>query len=110
MYIPYKGAREIGRRKGCTPDFTYTEIADEDRWHFIYTEIRRAGGTGIQYIFLRASRGREGYSKMSIQCKYNMLDKIPYIFFALRADEKGIFICINRIKERGELGGERAVL
>ena len=34
-------------------DFTYTEIADEDRLHFIYTEIRRAG---------RASRGREGYS------------------------------------------------
>ena len=59
MYIPYKGASEIGRRKGCTPDFTYTEIADEDRLHFIYTEIRRAGGTGIQYIFLRASRGRK---------------------------------------------------
>ena len=34
-------------------DLTYTEIADEDRLHFIYTEIRRAG---------RASRGREGYS------------------------------------------------
>ena len=63
MYIPYKGAREIGRRKGCTPDFTYTEIADEDRWHSIYTEIRRAGGTGIQYSFPRASRGREGYAR-----------------------------------------------
>ena len=48
---------------------------------------------------------------MSIQCKYNMLDTIPYnFFFALRADEKGVFICIYRIKERGKLGGERAVL
>ena len=46
-----------------TPDFTYTEIADEDRWHSIYIEIRRAGGTGIQYNFLRASRGREGYAR-----------------------------------------------
>ena len=64
MYIPYKGAREIGRRKGCfTLDITYTEIADEDRWHSIYIEIRRAGGTGIQYSFLRASRGREGYAR-----------------------------------------------
>ena len=111
MYIPYKGAREIGRRKGCTPDFTYTEIADEDRWHFIYTEIRRAGGTGIQYIFLRASRGREGYNYLYIQYKYNMLDTIPdNFFFALRADDKGVLICMYRIKERGELGGERSVL
>ena len=48
---------------------------------------------------------------MYIQYKYNMLDTIPYnFFFALRADEKGVFICIYRIKEGGELGGERAVL
>ena len=102
----------IGRRKGCfTLDFTYTEIADEDRWHSIYIEIRRAGGTGIQYIFLRASRGREGYNYLYIQYKYNMLDTIPYIFFfALHADEKGVFICIYRIKARGKLGGERAAL
>ena len=40
-----------------------------------------------------------------------MLDTIPYIFFfALRADEKGVCICIYRLKERGELGGERVVL
>ena len=40
-----------------------------------------------------------------------MLDPIPYIFFfALRADEKGVCICIYRLKERGELGGERVVL
>ena len=40
-----------------------------------------------------------------------MLDTIPCnCFFALRADEKGVFICIYRIKERGKLGGERAVL
>ena len=40
-----------------------------------------------------------------------MLDTIPYIFFfALHADEKGVFICIYRIKERVKLGGERAVL
>ena len=50
---------------------------------------------------------------MSIQYKYNMLDTMPgpYIFFfALRADVKGVFICIYRIKARGKLGGERAVL
>ena len=87
MYIPYEGAREIGRRKGCfTLDFTYTEIADEDRWHSIYIEIRRAGGTGIQYSFLRASRGREGYARSNT----------IHFFFALRADEKGVCICIYR--------------
>ena len=40
-----------------------------------------------------------------------MLHTIPYnLFFAPRADEKGVFICIYRIKARGKLGGERAVL
>ena len=29
-------------------------------------------------------------------------------FFALRADGKGVFLCIYLMKERGELGGEWA--
>ena len=48
---------------------------------------------------------------MYILYKCNMLHTIPYnFFFAPRADEKGVFICIYRLKERGELGGERVVL
>ena len=112
MYIPYKGAREIGRRKGCfTLDFTYTEIADEDRWHSIYIEIRRAGGTGIQYIFLRASRGWEGCAYMYMQYKlyyqntlhvliHYMQYVIQYIL-SLRSARKrrGVVICVHNIKQ-----------
>ena len=66
----------------------------------------------VYNTFFSALRANgKGYSYLYIQYKYNMLDTIPYnCFFALRADEKGVFICIYRVNEQGELGGERSVL
>ena len=80
-------------------DFTYTEFADADKLHFIYTEIHRAGG-----IVFYLDRFPRKTSQPNTRWKpLHEIDQLSYmrpsgvhstIFAALRADEKGVIIRI----------------
>ena len=94
-------------RLGPGSDFTYTEIADADRLHFIYTEIHRAGG--IVFYLDRFPRKTSqpntrwkplheidqlSYMRPSGEKQHSFAIVHSTIFAALRADEKGVIIRI----------------